>query len=241
MTANADLLNRLTIDDYASIAFSLDPTSKTGFGEGGVYAGPLDKGSDGKPWHNQYQNPADSAIAARARLVNVPVGKVFVRWANAGAQHDWKVAAGGAWWVTDNMAERIVQGTAKRFGPRGDSSMLARQYAQVSTRWSDMTTVVVCRVTRPIKVLFGVGRPVAGVPNISPALGDELQVVILTTIRSPKNSPDPKDPNNRVRFIGDEFMTNLWIGSSSAFTTWWLNAGIVDLRRRAQRSPLHGR
>jgi len=105
-----------------------------------------------------------------------------------GQADTWQTAAKGAWWVTDNMAERIVQATVKQFGPRGDSSQIARQYAQVVTKWSDMQRVVVCRTTRPIKVLFGVGRPVVGVPNVAPGLSDELQVVILTTIRSPKNS-----------------------------------------------------
>lgn len=232
MTASADLLNQLTIDDYARIAFSLDPG---GFGAGGVYAGPLGNAPDAKPWHENYVNPGDREVTARARLLSVPVGKVFVRWARGAAQNTWTWAAAGAWWVTDNMADRIVTRTVQRFGQRGDSSLVARQYAQVAESWSDMGTVVVCRTTRPIKVLFGVGRPVAGVASVTPDLRDELQVVILTTVASPKNSFDNKDPRNRSHFIGDQFMTKLWLGSSSAFTTWWQQEGIVGARRTAQR------
>jgi len=235
MTADADLLNQLTVDDYARIAFSISPE---GFGEGGVYSGPLESAPDAKPWHGNYLNPDDREVAARARLLSVPVGKVFVRWARSDTMNSWTNAAGGAWWVTDNMANRIVGQTVQRFGKRGDTSIVAREHAQVKHSWSDMGTVVVCRTTRPIKVLFGVGRPVPGLEGER----DALQVVILTTVASPKNSfKGPRDPENRYRFIGDQFFTKLWHGSSSAFTDWWEGSQIVDRRRVAQRIAQRGR
>jgi hypothetical protein len=237
MTADADLLNQLTVDDYARIAFSIDPE---GFGEGGVYAGPLEHAPDAKPWHGNYVNPDDREVAARARLLSVPVGKVFVRWARSDTMKSWTSAAGGAWWVTDNMANRIVAQTVRRFGKRGDSNIVAREHAQVKHAWSDMGTVVVCRTTRPIKVLFGVGRPVPSIPGVDPNARDELQVVILTTVASPKNTFG-RDPRNRFHFIGDQFMSKLWLGSSIAFTDWWERSQIVDRRRVAQRILLRGR
>lgn len=240
MTASADLLDQLTIDDYARLAFSLDPDGPGGFGQGGVYAGPLESAPDAESWHESYRNPRDKEISARARLVQVPAGKVFVRWAAGKTQSFWTSAAAGAWWVTDNMADRIVKETVRRFGRRYNSGVVAREYAQVHKTWSDMLTVLVCRTTRPIKVLFGVGRPVPGVPVNSPSFRDALQVVILTTIASPKNVFE-RDPRNRYHFIGDQFMTKVWLGSSISFTDWWLREGIVDGRRDAQRSALRGR
>lgn len=237
MTADADLLNQLTVDDYARIAFSLGPE---GFGEGGIYAGPLQSAPDAQPWHDSYINPDDREVTARARLLPVPVGKVFVRWARSSTIRTWTDAAAGAWWVTDNMADRIVSQTASRFGRMGDSSVLARSYAQVKHAWSDMGAVVVCRTTHPIKVLMGVGRPVPGIPGADPNTRDELQVIILTTIASPKNSFE-RDPRNRFRFIGDQFMEKLWLGSSAAFTDWWQRAQIVDRRRTAQQIAMRRR
>lgn len=234
MTASADLLLQLTIDDYARLAFALDPNGENGFGVGGVYAGPLEHAPDAQPWHESYRNPADREITARARLVEVPPGKVFVRWAASRTLGKWKDAAAGAWWVTDNMAERIVQETVRRFGKGHNSNLVAREYAQVDKSWSDMGSVVVCRTTRQIKVMLGVGRPVRGIQVHSPHLKDALQVIILTTVASPKNSPD-RDPRNRFHFIGDQFMDLVWAGPSVAFTAWWLREGIVDGRRRAQR------
>lgn len=234
MTASADLLDQLTIDDYARLAFSLDPDSPTGYGAGGVYAGQLEDAPDGKSWQGAYRNPADRQVTARARLVSVPAGKVFVRWAKGHTQTSWTSAAAGAWWVTDNMADRIVRETVRRFGRRYSSSIVAREYAQVDSSWSDMRTVVVCRTTRPIKVLLGIGRPVSGVQVNSPSLRDALQVVILTTIASPNDK-------KRRPFIGDQFMTKLWIGSGVAFTEWWLGQGIVEGRRDEQRAALRGR
>jgi hypothetical protein len=237
MTADADLLNQLTVDDYARLAFSIGPE---GFGEGGVYAGPLDHAPDAQPWHSDYVNPSDPQVSARARLLPVPVGKVFVRWARSDCLRSWTHAAAGAWWVTDNMANRIVTETVRRSGRHGDSNVVARQYAQVKQQWSDMVTVVVCRTKRPIKVLMGVGRPVPGIPGTDPDTRDELQVVILTTVASPKNTFG-RDPGNRFHFIGDQFLEKLWLGSSTAFTDWWERSQIVDRRRVAQRIAMRGR
>lgn len=236
MTADADLLNKLSVDDYARIAFSI---GREGFGEGGIYAGPLDQGPDAKSWYGNYVNPNDRAVAARARLLRVPVGKVFVRWARSETIGQWTRAAAGAWWVTDNMANRIVRETVARLGRRGDSSHAAREYAQVKPSWSDMGAVVVCRTTKPIKVLFGVGRPVDGVPISNPERRDELQVIILTTIASPKNQFGG-GPRDRFHFIGDQFMEKLWLGDSVAFTEWWELAQMVEWRRTAQRIALRG-
>ncbi len=235
MTADLDLLNKLTVDDYARTAFSINPE---GFGEGGVYAGPLTHAPDAKAWHGNYVNPDDRKVTARARLLSVPVGKVFVRWARSETLGAWTRAAGGTWWMTDNMANRVVAETVKRHGKKGDSGLVAREHAQVKPAWSDMGAVVVCRTTKPIKVLFGVGRPVAGVPGDA---GDreELQVVILTTVASPKNTFD-KDPGNRFRFIGDQFFEKMWLGSSVLFTDWWEKAQIVEWRRTALKIKLRG-
>lgn len=262
MTATAALLQHLTIDDYAREAFCVHPDGNDGFVQGGVYAGPLSAASDAQPWYGQYNAPGDRSVTARARLVQVPPGKVFVRWASSRTlSGGWKAAARGVWWVTDNIAERIVQETLSRSGKRGDSSVIARHFGNVGYTWtgaagepegvvpgtykSDMAAVVVCRTTAPIKVLLGVGRPV--VNPTGPVMKDEtidsreLQVVMLTTISSPKNSFDSKDPKNRFHFIGDQFLTNVYFGPSATFTDWWLRSAIVDRRRVAQRVALRGR
>jgi hypothetical protein len=241
MTATADLINSLSLDQYATQAFSLDANSPTGFGQGGVFAGPIAKGPEAKPWHAQYASPDNATISARARLVSIGPGKVFVRWAASRTRGDWKMAASGIWWVSDAMADFIVEKTVKLSGREGDTAAVARQYAQVDTGWgSDMGTVVVCRTTKPIKALIGVGRPVAGVPAVAAGISNELQVVILTTIASPKVPMDPKTPRRRT-FIADQFMHNLWFGSSSAFTDWWLRSAIVNRRRVAQRIAMTGK
>jgi hypothetical protein len=239
MTASADLLEQLTIDDYARLAFSIEPLdpsdpNSTGFGAGGVYAGPLENAPDAKPWHASYRNRMDRDVTARARLVQVPPGKLFVRWARGATLGDWKAAAGGVWWVTDNMADRIVRDTVRRFGKLGNSGLVAREYSQVAKAWSDMGSVVVCRTTRPIKVLLGIGRPVHGILVHSPHLKDALQVVILTRIDSPKNSFE-KDAVRRSRFIGDQFFQKVEHLSSVQFTAWWLIQGFVEDRRAAMR------
>ncbi len=234
MTTSADLLNRFSLDDYAAQAFSLDPTSRTGFGEGGVYAGPIANSPTAQPWHSSYSAPDNAAVRARARLVTIATGKVLVRWAGTGTGADWKSAAGGIWWTSDNMADYIVQKTLNLYGRQGDTRNIARQYAQVKNDWSDMGTVVVCKTIRPIKVLIGVGRPVLGVPVAASDMGNDLQLVILTSVSSPKD-------RKRRTFIGDQIMENLWLGTSSAFTDWWLRAAIVNRRRVAQRIELKGR
>jgi hypothetical protein len=159
---------------------------------------------------------------------------VFVRWASSRTRADWKKAAAGIWWVSDAMADFIVEKTIKVAGREGDTSPVARQYAQVDSGWGDMGAVVVCRTTKPIKVLVGVGRPVSGVPTVSAGLSNELQVIILTTIAS------PKDPKRRT-FLADQFMHNLWFGSSRAFADWWLRSAIVNRRRVAQRVAMSGK
>lgn len=263
MTATAALLNQLTIDDYAREAFCVHPDGEDGFVQGGVYAGPLSNAPDARPWHASYNAPGDRRVSARARLVHVPPGKVFVRWARSQVLKEggWKAAARGVWWVTDNIADRIVQETVRRFGRRGDSSIVARHFGNVGYTWtggddepkgvvpgtykSDMGAVVVCRTTAPIKVLVGVGRPVVNPtgPDLKDVTVDsrELQVVMLTTISSPKNSFDFRDPKNRYRFIGDQFLAMLYFGSSSGLCDYWLRAAIVDRRRTAQRIAARGR
>ncbi|APR77733.1 Hypothetical protein A7982_03080 [Minicystis rosea] len=214
---------QLKIEDYARIAFSLDADAPNGFGDGGIYAGPLEDAPGADPWLAAYRNPTDRQVTARARLVDVPAGKVFVRWAAAKTQSSWTDAAAGAWWVTDNMAERIVQETVRRFGKGHNSNIVAREYAQVDRTWSDMGAVVVTQTTRPIRVLFGVGRPVRGIPVHAVNMRDALQVIILTTISSPTK--------RRRRFIGDQFMNYRWVGSSMDFMRYWLNEGIIKKRR----------
>jgi len=225
MSASASLLNSFTLDQYATQAFSLDPSSPTGFGQGGVFAGPITKAPGAQPWHSQYQAPGNAKISARARLVTIGAGKVFVRWASSRTSGSWKAAAGGIWWTSDAMADFIVDKTVNLSGREADTAPVARQYAQVDAGWSDMSTVVVCRTTQPIKVLVGVGRPVAGVPAVAAGLSNELQVIILTAIASPKGRT----------FIADVFMDKLWLGSSRAFTDWWLRAAIANRRRVAGR------
>jgi hypothetical protein len=58
---------------------------------------------------------------------------------------------------------------------------------------------------------------------------DGIQLVMLTTIIS------PKDPSRR-RFIGDQYLQNLWLGGSKDFTTWWLQQHFISKRRVAQRA-----
>jgi hypothetical protein len=234
MTASASLLNSFTVDQYAAQAFSLDPNSPTGFGAGGVFSGPMAKAPGAAPWFSQYAAPGNAKISARARLVTIGAGKVFVRWASSGTSANWKSAAGGIWWVSDAMADFIVDKTVSLSGREGDTSPVARQYAQVATGWSDMGTVVVCRTTRQIKVLVGVGRPVGGVPAVSGGIGSELQVIILTAIASPKDRA-------RRTFIADQFMEKMWFGTSRAFTDWWLRAAITNRRRVAQRVAMTGK
>lgn len=233
MSSAADLLNVLPIDNYAALAFSLDPKSPTGFGAGGIYAGPLVDTPGAKPWWDQYACPGNSRIHARARLVSIAPGKIFVRWANTDCATKWEAAAAGPWWFSDNMANLIVKRTID-LGPTADTSGVARQWAQVDPNWSnDMRTVVVCRTTRPIKVLLGVGRPVPGVPVVSPGLVDAPQVIILTTLHSPKNAVLPANAQRR-RFIGKDFMQPLWCGNSYAFIAWWQKANFVKGRREAK-------
>lgn len=255
MTATASLLQTLTIEAYAREAFCLDPDSPTGFVQGGIYAGPLHAGRDAKPEHAKYNAPGDPSISARARLLPVAQGKVFVRWAASRTlAAGWKGAAAGVWWVTDNIAERIAEQTARRYGPYGDSSRVARHFGNVGYTWtgapgeppyagppgtykSDMGAVVVCRTTRPIKVLVGVGRPVVNPigPQMIPETIDsrELQIVMLTTIASPEG--------DRRRFIGDQFLECLFFSSSAAFTGWWRQKRLVERRRAAKVEALRGR
>jgi hypothetical protein len=256
MTASAALLNTLSLEAYAREAFCLDSNSPTGFVQGGIYAGPLHAGRDAKPEYAKYSAPGDKPISARARLLSVAPGKVFVRWAGSHTLgKDWKAAASGIWWVTDNIADRIALHTAKKYGPYGDSSSVARHFGNVGYTWtgapdepgyagaagtykSDMGAVVVCRTTMPIKVLVGVGRPV--VNPIGPQMiaktvdSGELQIVMLTTISSPNDA-------HRRSFIGDQFLTCMFFSSSAAFTGWWRQKGLVDRRRSAQVNALRGR
>jgi len=234
MPASANLLNSLTVDQYAAQAFSLDPNSPTGFGAGGIFSGPMANAPGAVPWVSQYAAPGNAKVSARARLVTIGAGKVFVRWASSKNSADWKAAAGGIWWVSDAMADFIVDKTVDLAGREGNTSPVARQYAQVDAGWSDMGAVVVCRTTRQIKALVGVGRPVAGVSAVAGGMGNELQVIILTTIAS------PKDPKRRT-FIADQFMEKMWSGTSRAFTDWWLRAAITNRRRVAQRVAITGK
>jgi hypothetical protein len=245
----------LTLHDYAKEAFCIDTEmqSDTGYSQGGIYAG------DRSP----YAAPGDKPMPASARLVAVAPGKVFVRWVDRRFQgQPWQKAAEGAWWMTDNIADRVVQTTARKYGAFGDSGIIARHFGNVGYTWSDdehaslpyagkpgtyksdMSYVVACRTTRLIKVLVGVGRPVVNQTLLDPAVpsgriepvkvdSGELQIVMLTTIRS------PKDPN-RSRFIGDQFLDNVFFGPSNEFTHAWLRAGIVQGRRARTSAARRG-
>lgn len=256
MTASAALLNQLTVDDYAREAFCMDASSTSGFVQGGVYAGPLHVGRDGSPEQRKYNAPGDKLVSARARLVTVVPGKVFVRWVNSHmlSTATWKAAAEGIWWMTDNIADRVVDETIKRFGPHGSTGTVARHFGNVGYTWretdtesykgapgtyrNDLGAVVVCRTTKLIKVLIGVGRPVVNptgpqMQNVSVDSG-ELQIVMLTTISSPNGSDRANDQSTRRRFIGDEFLTCLFFGPDFSLPAWWLRNNIVDRRRSAK-------
>lgn len=217
---------------YLAEAFPGSVNNHRGPRQGGIYGG------DG----GLFAAPDDGAMAARARLRLVMPGKVFVRWAASSTLASpkkeqtsgretagWERAAMGAWWMTDNLVERVVEETARMFDRCRNSAEVARRFGNVwytkedGTFWSDMGAVVVCRTTKPIHVIIGVGRPVA-----NPMLKDkpldttELQVVIPTCDK-PKGE-----------FKGRDFLEPLFFGSSTAFTDWWINSPIVELRRKLQ-------
>lgn len=227
--ANADYFSTITFSDYAALAFGIDQTGTPGAAfDGGIYAG------QGTAW--QRKNEQDTAAAARLVVVTPP--KVFVRWfdssALTAARNDpkspvaWAKAA-GPWWSSDAMADLIVNQTRAKFGDRGDSGLVSREFSAVKYEWnSDMRGVIVCELTRPIRVLLGVGRPVTTTDpkdNSVRTLGDdrELQCVILTQYP-------------RGTFRAHEFMRPLFFGASTDFTAWWHQENITAKRRAKRRS-----
>lgn len=226
-------LNRLTIHDYAKEAFALDKREASGFKQGGIYSGA----------GTAYESANDKPVPAKARLVQINAGKVIVRWVGSWAlKAGWEAAASGAWWTSDNCADRIVAETIERFGQHGDSGVIAREFSNVGyTRteedekagsgqhgayWSDMKAVVACQTTVPIKVMIGVGRPVINPTLVGKKIemvelaGEELQLVILTKWQG--------------EFRGKEFLQRLFLGTSSQFTSWWVTNQLVARRRQAK-------
>jgi hypothetical protein len=225
MSEPCEYFRTITIADYAEKAFAAE--------EGGLLAGVGTRYARTDADTRQRLKtlgllPADSF--ARARLVPVAAGKVFVRWCDRSRAGRFEDAARGAWWSSDNVADGIVEETARRFGPRGDSGVVAREVSAVHHAWSDLGGVVAVRTSWPIKALVGFGRPViTRWPGTQqPVLlgeGKDLQFMILTCWEE--------------RFRGNEFLEPLFLGQSAAFTEWWLRHDLVGRRRQAaQGAPL---
>jgi hypothetical protein len=244
MSTNGDYLNHLTLYHYAAEAFCFDPNEPSGYGQGGIYAGTT----------SEFASPNDKPMPARARLVKIAPGKLFVRWADSKAlemgELGWHEAAGGAWWSSDRGADQIVQETVARSrgSSHGDSSPVAREFSNVGYTSADgsyrsnMGAVVVCRTRFPITVLVGVGRPVInrtrtanGSFQLVELPGEELQVVMMTRWRDRKVPDSEADWRKRLPFRGTEFLEKVFFGSSSQLTHWWCNEDPVGKRRSAAR------
>jgi hypothetical protein len=220
MSQPGEYLNDLTIDDYAKDAFE-QPV-------GGIFSGVGTKHALATAADRQQAKADGKRVLpesfARARLVPVAAGKVLVRWCKSAAMSQFEWAAGGLWWSSDNVADRIVQATVQKHGARGDSGLVAREVSAVRHDWSDLGGVVVVRTKWPIKVMVGFGRPVVtALPGSGlPALlgeGRDLQFMMKTTVDGV--------------FRGSEFLQQLYLGSSVAFTEWWTTSNLVGLRRSA--------
>jgi hypothetical protein len=224
--SRADHLANLTLDDYAREAFNekRDPSLKYR-PDGGVYAG---SGAAANPTSRDQK-----LFAPRARLVTVPVGRVFARWvSSAKLTQGWMAAAAGAWWTTEPGVEEIIASTLRAGGTGSDSGIAARTFSNVGyyredgTAWSDMRCVVACRVEHPVKILVGVGRPTSSNRPTADGGRDkqlwdsrELQAVMFTTWKG--------------TFRGQEFLSPVFLGSSTDFTRWWTEQNPFRKRRVA--------
>jgi hypothetical protein len=245
MSTNGDYLNHLTLHHYAEEAFCFNPNEPSGYGQGGIYAGAA----------SEFASPNDKPMRARARLVKIAPGKLFVRWADSKAlsmgEAGWQEAAGGAWWSSDRGADQIVQETVARSrgSSHGDSSLVAREFSNVGytsadgNYKSDMRAVVVCRTRFPITVLVGVGRPVVnrtrmadGSFRLLELSGEELQIVMMTRWRDHKVPDSEPDWRKRIPFRGTEFLEKVFFGSSSQLTHWWRSEDPVATRRSSKRT-----
>jgi hypothetical protein len=219
MSHAADDFDSLTIADFVAQAFEQQV--------GGIFSGVGTRHAVADQEARQRAKAAGQVSPesfARARLVPVAAGKVMVRWCRSTCLGNFAAAAGGLWWSSDGIADRIVRETVRKLGPRGDSGQIARVVSAVHHEWSDLGAVVVARTTRRIKVMVGFGRPVTTVLPDSgqPAVlgeGKDLQFMMLT-------SP------GRV-FRGHEFLQQLYLGSSTAFTEWWTTNNPAAQRRAA--------
>jgi hypothetical protein len=219
MSTPADYFQTLTIADFVAQAFEQKV--------GGIFSGVGTQHAVADQAARRQAKAAGQVSPesyARARLVPVAPGKVMVRWCSSAAMSSFESAAGGLWWSSDDIADRIVRETVRKLGPNGDSGKIARVVSAVHHGWSDLGGVVVARTTLPVKVMVGFGRPVTTVlPDTGQSAllgeGKDLQFMLLT-------SP------NRV-FRGREFLQCLYLGTSTAFTTWWTANNPAAQRRAA--------
>jgi hypothetical protein len=218
MASIAEFFDSLTVNDFVTEAFA-QPV-------GGIFAGVgtahamADQAARTKA-KAAGEIPPESYV--RARIVPVGAGKVMVRWCKSSALGSFAHAAGGLWWSSDGIADRIVRETVRKHGPSGDSGQVARVVSAVRHDWSDLGGVVVVRTTRPVRVMVGFGRPVmTSLPGSGDAMwlgdGKDLQFMMITR---PGGGP----------FRGQEFLQQLFLGSSTAFTAWWTANNPVAERR----------
>lgn len=242
MSTHGDYLNHLTLDDYAREAFCHDPERPNLFAQGGIYAGK----------DSLYASPWDRKVSAKARLVKIAPGKIFVRWVDSKFGDKWENAAGGAWWSSDRGADQIVRMTIAKYGLHGDTSLIAREFSNVGYTTDDgqyrsnMRTVVVCQTTEPITVLMGVGRPVTnptlqarGTLESKDMIGEELQIVILTRMED-RSQPASASYGDRFPFLGGQYFKHRFFSSSTALTSWWMNEDPVGSRRQAKIATSRG-
>jgi hypothetical protein len=214
-----DYLKNLTIADFVADAFAQP--------DGGIFAGVGSQHARADQAGRVQARAAGQVVPesfARARLVPVAPGKVMVRWCKSRFLSDFAGAASGVWWSSDDVADRIVRETIRKQGPAGDSGEIARVVSAVRHGWSDLGAVVVVRTQMAVPLLVGFGRPVTTTlpgTNISEVLGDgkDLQFMMKTTYDGV--------------FRGGEFLQQLYLGSSTAFTRWWAEHNPAATRRAA--------
>jgi hypothetical protein len=214
-----DFLGALTIADFVADAF--EPAV------GGIFSGVGTQHARADWAARQGAKAAGQVVPesfARARLVPIAAGKVMVRWCHSRCLGSFEGAARGLWWSSDDVADRIVRETVRRYGLNGDSGEIARIVSAVHHDWSDLGAVVVVRTTLPMKILVGFGRPVTTVlpgTGQQALLGDgrDLQFMMKTT-------------HDKV-FRGTEFLQQLFLGSSRSFTRWWTEHNPAGQRRAA--------
>lgn len=212
-----DYLKTLTIADFVAAGFY--PAV------GGIFAGVGSQHARADQAGRQQARAAGHVVPesfARARLVRIAAGKVLVRWCNSRFLTDFAGAASGVWWSSDDVADRIARETVRKLGPTGDSGQIARVVSAVHHGWSDLGAVVVVRTTMPVPLMVGFGRPVTTVlpdSGLAEVLGEgkDLQFMMKTV-------------HDRT-FRGGEFLQQLYLGSSSAFTRWWTEHNPAAQRR----------